>query len=102
MDKETIYDDEIAPLLLEAARIAHEHEIDFVAVVDIGSEEDPYAVGATRSVDMAHAQAAIRLVNLASYAMGNVDRLMIDLIRDQKGKPHNSMALTMFWRSYDR
>ena len=31
MDKETIYDDEIAPLLLEAARIAHEHEIDFVA-----------------------------------------------------------------------
>lgn len=96
--KEQIYDKQIAPILLEAGKIAKEHGIDFLACVDIASEEHPYGTAETRCIDMSTAHAAMRLVEFAILARGNVDSLMIGLTKDQRGKPHNSMVLTMLGR----
>jgi len=98
LTKEQIYDEQIAPILLEAGKIAKEHGIDFLACVDIASEDQPYGTAETRFIDMGKAHAAMRLVEFAILAKGNVDSLMIGLAKDQRGKPHNSMVLTMLER----
>lgn len=96
--KEQIYDEKIAPVLFEVAAIAKDHDIDFVASVDISDEENPYATGCTRCVDMRTAHAAMRLIYFASSVDGNVDLLMMRLLQDQKDKPHGSAALTILRR----
>jgi len=99
--KEEIYDEQIAPVLLEAGKIAKEHGIDLLACVDISDEDDPYAMAETRCIDMAKANAAMRLVQFAIRAKGNVDSLMIGLVKDQRGKPHNSFVLKILERMDD-
>lgn len=91
--KEQIYDAEIAPILLEAAKIAQRHSIDFLACVDISSEQSPIATAETRCVDMSNSHAAMRLVQLAILAKGNVDSLVFGLAKDQRDRPHNSLVL---------
>lgn len=95
MDKEAIYDEQIAPLLLAAGTIARDNGIDLLACVDISSDSDRYAVAETRCIDLQNAQAAMRLVQFAIVARGNVDNLIISLARDQEGKPHSSLFLKM-------
>ena len=94
--REDIYDEQIAPILLEAGKIAKEHGIDLLACVDISSEDHPYGTVEIRCIDMSKAHAAMRLIQFAILAKGNVDSLMMELVKDQKGKPHNSFALRIF------
>jgi hypothetical protein len=91
---EQIYDEQIAPLLLQAAGIAKENDIDFIAVVDIADEDDPYAAAVTRTLGKSP-QVAIALVNEAVDACGNFDRLVISVYRKQKGMQHTSAYLKL-------
>lgn len=99
MSKESIYDEQIAPLMLKAAEVAKQHGIDFVAVVDIADADDPYAIGVTRSVG-SNPQPSVGLVNYAASHKGNVDSMMMQLVREQKDTPHNSIVITMLSRGF--
>jgi hypothetical protein len=94
VNKESIYDKRIAPLLLQAGQIAKDNEIDFIAVVDIGDDEDPYAIAATRTLGHSP-QATIKLVNHASYSAGNVDKMIMGLIHEDKYESYGSVIITI-------
>lgn len=70
-----IYDDMIAPKLWECAKLCEEHGIAMVCYVDDQGESCR-----TRTLP-ADASFAVRLVDLAAQAHGNVDSMMIALIR---------------------
>ena len=95
MTAEQIYDEKIAPLLLEAGRIAQENGIDFLACVDIADDNKKHATATTRCINMGTAHAVMRLVYFAISAKGNVDLMMFRVLKDQQDKPHNSVVLQM-------
>jgi len=91
-ERDAFYDELIAPKLAEIAGECADHGISFVAAADTGSvlnETCRYADGWSF---------AFKLVQLAAHAAGNVDRLMIDLVRyanEYGGGAENSWSIAV-------
>ncbi len=89
MSKEQVYDDEIAPLLLKAAKIAQEHEIPFLAV----AEWEPGKIGRTQAGGLGGVEMVLTIA--AAHADGNIDSLVMGMARRAKTVGHNSVVLAM-------
>jgi hypothetical protein len=96
MNKEKLYDEEIAPKLLELCKLAQKHGMSFVACV----EYDPTNAGYGRTEWQAPDEggklsAAQRLVHWAARSEGNIDRLMMAVDRHGREHGHSSIYLQM-------
>ena len=94
---EKLYDEEIAPLLLKAGEIAKANGLHLVALVE-------YQPGHfSRTVHLSPGSSfAIRLVEAAMQANGNIDALYIALARHAKSEGHSSMVLEMLGTPADK
>jgi len=87
---EQIYDEQIAPKLLELARICNTHGMPFLATVeyapgDYGTTAD---MPADRSLPMDWAYVAAR-------SRGNADTLIMHMMRQAEERGHGSICLKM-------
>lgn len=73
---EAIYDEKIAPLLAEASRICHEHDLPMLAVV----EYEPGNFGET-ACQTPQQHMAVSMAHMASRCRGNLDSLVISILR---------------------
>lgn len=90
-----IFDEQIEPLLHQAGHICQEHELGFVAVVEYDSErmaEMRMMQGATASSE---------LVSIAAAATGNVDRLLLNVMRYAKRNGIPSFVADAIGRATD-
>jgi hypothetical protein len=87
---EQFYDEKVAPELLRLAELCKANGLSFVAEV----EWTPGESGTTAALQ-ADASFAIRLVHTATKARGNVDALMMALMRYGREHGHNSAALSI-------
>lgn len=91
---EQIYDEQIAPLLVKVAELCKSHGMSLVAAV----EYKPGSLGHTRML-AEDWTAAIVMVDEAVAACGNIDRLVISVVRRAKQYGHDSMILDMMERA---
>jgi hypothetical protein len=87
-DREDFYDREVAPALLDLASRCEVRGMSIIAVV----EWQPGDTGRTAAL-AAEASFALRLVELASQAHGNVDNLIMALTKYGKKHGHASICL---------
>jgi len=93
---EEIYDEKIAPILLELSRICTEFEIPFCAAVEFDGGESGQGVGKSFSkVDFTEGGVDMAMIYLAMRARGNLDAFMINVSKLPHAEGHNSMALFM-------
>lgn len=85
---EKFYDDVIAPALLGLAQQCQDHGLNFFAVV----EWEPGEQGRTISMT-AKSGLGIRLANTAAQANGNVDSLILAIMKYALEHGHSSMIL---------
>lgn len=90
---EKIYDEQIAPKLLEVAEICKSIGLPFAAIVEFDLDEHNTAVTVAPMPD--GAGAAMRIVAYAMRAQGNVDALIMALQKDGAKHGHSSLALTI-------
>lgn len=87
---ENFYDREIAPALLKLARKCEDHGLSMVAV----TEWEPGETG--RTVCLSEASGVgIRIVELSAKATGNVDALILALMKYGRDHGHNSVCLKL-------
>lgn len=91
-EKEKIYDELIAPLLLQAGKIAQEHGIPIVAQCEYAPDE----FGLTANIGKS-ASAAMKILYFAAMCKGNVDRLYLS-IKNEWPKDSSSMVLSLMER----
>lgn len=85
---ERVYDEQVAPLLMQAARICEEHGMNLVATVEFERGK----TASTRSYKLDETCAAFLLCAGADQAQGNFDALAIALKR-RYGDDHGSAVL---------
>jgi hypothetical protein len=88
VERETIYDKEIAPQLLALSNRCQEVGMQFVAEVEWAPGE-----GGTTVAINEHASLAVRLVHVAAQALGNVDSIFIWISKYATAHGHNSIFL---------
>jgi hypothetical protein len=93
-EREQFYDREIAPVLLELSRKCQENGISIAAQVEWEAGE----TGTTAAL-VQEAGVGIRIAHLAMQAHGNVDSLIMALMRYGREHGHNSACLAMLERS---
>jgi hypothetical protein len=89
-EREQFYDPEIAPTLLELARKCQDNGLSTVAMV----EWEPGETGRT-ACPAAGAGVGIRMAELAMQARGNVDSLILALMKYGKEHGHSSVGLRL-------
>lgn len=96
---EQIYDDEIAPKLMEIAKLCKEKQLPFIALC----EYSPESVGATYGWCSNDGAMSFHMLLpfLASFAKGNVDSFLIELMR-HCNKHSISMDQSMFLHKYSK
>ena len=92
-NRETIYDEQVAPLLMKAAKICESNGLPMLAVVwysdtghgrtAVNPDDSPPGAGPS-----------FRLTHAAAQCEGNLDRLIIAISREV-GDNHTSAILTM-------
>ena len=87
---EKIYDEKIAPLLMEAGRLCEQHGLGFVAGVEYG----PGEYGSTATFPTG-ASLAMRMAVWALECNGNFDLFVIKLRKWQGDRPHGSAVLRL-------
>lgn len=90
LTKEEIYDAEIAPKLLEIAKLCEQHKLGFVAAVEYA----PFELGRTVTYPT-ESSVAIRTVDWAVQSHGNADSLIWAMCRWARKKGHGSANLTI-------
>lgn len=85
---EQFYDEEIAPDLLDLAKRCHDRGLSFVAVV----EWEPGEQGRTIYLQRSHGL-GIELANVAAATNGNVDSLIMYIMRYGEKHGHSSACL---------
>lgn len=91
---EAIYDEQIAPLLMQAGQICEQHGLAMVAVVEYGKE----ARGETRLLPDGSGL-AMHMLSMLAASGNNIDSFLIKLIRfcNAEGMPlHQSMFLSKY------
>ena len=78
--KEEIYDEQIAPILVELAALCREHQIPFMAIA--GFEDGNGTTLALPGGNALNLSREILLVYLAMQAQGDIDTILIALIRN--------------------
>lgn len=91
---EAIYDEQIVPLLLQAAKICEEHGLPMVTVVEYADG----VRGETRTISD-ESSLAMRMLSLLAAAGNNLDRFLINVIR-LCNKEGISLDESMFLRQY--
>lgn len=97
---EAIYDEQIAPLLMQAGKICEEHGLPMVAVVEYAKEQR----GETRLLPDGAGLAMLMLSWLAASG-NNIDSFLIKLIRfcNSEGMPlDQSMFLRQYYKPTDQ
>jgi len=84
---EEFYDDEITPALTEIAKKCHEKGMNFLSTVEF----EPNEIGTTAILENAGIE--MKVSYLASKCAGNVDLLIMALLKDAKQNGHNSIYL---------
>jgi hypothetical protein len=92
--REQFYDHEIAPALLDLARKCQENGLSIAVMV----EWEPGETGRTVALS-ANSGFGIRMVEVAMRANGNVDNLILALMKYGKEHGHSSVRLTMLDRA---
>ncbi len=93
---EQVYDDEIAPLLMQAAKKAEAVGLPLVCYVQLGPDNH----GRTVTLP-ADAPFAVRMVELAARCNGNADSFLLALIKHaRKHGPGGSMLMNILLREY--
>lgn len=97
-DLEKVYDDQIAPLLKQAGEIAQEHDLPFLALVEAGD-----VLGKTTAALPARDEmsATLLLVLMAEQARGNLDGLLLAVLRDSRHHGHRSALLRLLESKLD-
>lgn len=90
MEKEKIYDTQIAPLLLQACKICQDNGLPFIAVVEYTEGEH----GRTEYLGKAPGIGMLML-SWAAHARDNIDRLIQSAVNHAKIHGHGSIFLTM-------
>ncbi|MEO5331342.1 MAG: hypothetical protein H7839_04910 [Magnetococcus sp. YQC-5] len=98
-EKERIYDEEIAPLLMKAGKIAQDNGMHFVAFVQY---DGPWHTAHTECVNLDTAGPWMRLATYGARSKGNMDELIISLIRDDKKHSPDGRTASMFMRQINR
>jgi hypothetical protein len=93
-EKNTTYDNEIAPALLEIMKKCQEAEIPFIAAAFI----DPETFGETAFIPNDCNNAHVRTVQAAVKAKGNADVLIWAMMRHGEKHGHNSACLSILER----
>lgn len=88
--KEEIYDAEIAPRLLEIGKMCQERGLGFSAAV----EYEPFSLGRTLALP-GESSIAIRMVDAAVQAHGNIDSFLRAVIKYAHQHGHGSIYLTI-------
>lgn len=88
--KEEVYDTEIAPRLLEIGEMCQERGLGFSAAV----EYEPFGLGRTLALPP-DSSVAIRMVDAAAQAHGNIDSFLRAMIRYAQQHGHESSYLTI-------
>lgn len=88
MMSEQIYDEQIAPLLLEVGKICQTHGLPLVAQV----EYEPGEMGLTKFLP-AGSGMAMEMMNKAARCRNNVDSLIMWLMAHAKEHGHSSIFL---------
>jgi hypothetical protein len=91
MTNEELYDAEVAPILLKAAQRCKDFGFSMIASVEFGSKEGDIGRTEIRSPERPSAQQL--LVHYASRCNGNVDSMLMQVIRDCEKYGHSSMYL---------
>ena len=86
---EAIYDEQIAPLLLQAGKLCEQHDLAMVAVVEYEKEKR----GETRVIPDG-AGLAMRMLSMLAASGNNIDRF---LLCNREGMP---LEQSMFLRQY--
>lgn len=89
-DREAFYDAEIAPALLALGKKCQDNGLSIVAEVEWLPGE-----GGTTATLQSGSGVGIRLVHLAAKARGNVDALILALMRHGKEHGHSSACLKL-------
>lgn len=90
--QEALYDEQIAPLLAQAGKIAYDHDIALAAFCQWGPSDS----GRTLSRGPRTSEwLASKLVRYAILADGNADALIIALMREARKRGHGSVALSV-------
>lgn len=90
---EQIYDEQIAPLLKQAADICTRHGLSLAAACEYAPGDTGLTF--TGPVDKSTTGATMYLADLAVRARGNVDALMLAVMRHATETGHSSMILSM-------
>ena len=93
---EAIYDEQIAPLLIQAGKLCEQHGLAMVAVVEYGKEQR----GETRLLPDG-AGLAMHMLSMLAASGNNIDSYLLKLIRfcNQEGLP---LEQSMFLQRYAR
>lgn len=96
-EREAFYDAEIAPVLLDLAQRCKAEGLSFLAVVeyDLGKH------GRTRKFADGKIGLGIASADWAAQACGNVDVLIMMLMKYAQGHGHSSLCLSQLWGSPD-
>lgn len=87
-EREDFYDSEIAPALLDLGKKCESSGLSFLAVV----EWDPGETGQTATLTV-DASFSMRLSDTATRAKGNVDALIIAMMKHAREHGHSSIFL---------
>lgn len=96
-EKENFYDEQIAPELARLANLCVEHGMSFVAAVEYA----PGDIGETRRFAGGYTW-PMELVALAIVAMGNIDRLFINVARIANQRADLDETSSMVLRAMNR
>jgi len=88
---EAFFDKEIAPKLLEVAKLCEAAGLAFASIVEFDLEEHNTAI--TVAPMPAGAGAAMRIAGYGMQCQGNVDELIMALQKDGQKHGHNSVVL---------
>lgn len=93
--REKLYDTEIAPELARIARKADELGLSFLSVVEWGKDEEMIGQYGITSMFQDDVNVAVKIVDMAARARGNVDGLFIAIARTCRAQklPHSSIEL---------
>ena len=84
---EQFYDEEIAPVLLELAKKCDEKSISLISAVEFA----PNDIGGTYNIKKPGIE--MKVAYLGCRCLGNVDNLIMSLLKDAKKNGHNSIYL---------
>jgi hypothetical protein len=87
-ERETFYDEQIAPVLLDLAKKCQDNGLSIAAMV----EWDPGETGRTAAL-AGNSGFGIRMVEMAMRCHGNVDSLIMGLMKYGTEHGHNSASL---------